>query len=107
MLMIRLQRIGKKHDPSYRIALIDSRRATKSGAFLENLGSYNPQKGKPAIKAEAILARVKQGARLSPTVSNLLVKQGVLNAKKIDVLRHNRIKAKKEKKGSAKPVEAA
>lgn len=38
---IRLARIGKKHAPVYRIVAIDSRKK-RDGAFLEDLGTYNP-----------------------------------------------------------------
>lgn len=38
---IRLSRIGKKNAPQYRIVAVDSRRK-RDGAFLENLGTYNP-----------------------------------------------------------------
>lgn len=39
---IRFARIGKKHAPIYRIVAIDSRKK-RDGAFLENLGTYNPK----------------------------------------------------------------
>ncbi len=105
--MIRLQRIGKKHDPSYRVALIDSRKSTKSGAFNENLGSYNAQKGEPILKTEKIKEWMGKGAKLSDTVHNLLIKQGVLEGKKRDVLFHDRIKAKNLSKQGRVPVETA
>ncbi|HEY4510245.1 MAG TPA: 30S ribosomal protein S16 [Candidatus Paceibacterota bacterium] len=107
MLTIRLQRIGKKHDPSYRVALIDSRKAPKSGAFLEHLGSYNPQRGKPQLKAERIKEWMGKGAQASETVHNILVREKLIAAKKKDVLHHTRIAKAKEKKGSGKSVEAA
>jgi len=107
MLMIRLQRIGKKHDPSFRVALIDSRKSTKSGAFNENLGSYNAQKGEPILKSDRIKEWIGKGAKVSDTVHNLLIKQGVLEGKKRDVLSHNRIKAKNLSKQGAIPVETA
>jgi len=34
MLKIRLQRIGRKNDPSFRVVLTDSKNSTKSGKFL-------------------------------------------------------------------------
>lgn len=107
MLMIRLQRMGKKHDPSYRVALIDSRRAAKSGGFNENLGSYNPQKGEPALNARRIKEWLAKGAQVSDTVHNLLVKTGVVEGEKRDVLSHDRIKAKLAKRKGSEPVEAA
>ncbi len=41
---IRLARIGKKNLPVYRIVAIDSRKK-RDGAYLENLGTYDPIKG--------------------------------------------------------------
>jgi len=49
MLKIRLQRFGRKHDPTFRVVLTDSRSGPKSGKFLEVLGSYNPRQKKDAI----------------------------------------------------------
>lgn len=77
MLTIRLQRVGKKHQPSYRIVLIDSRRAAKSGSVLEILGSYNPKKKESSLKIEEIKKYLCKGARLSDTVRNLLTKNKI------------------------------
>ena len=41
---IRLARMGKKKAPMYRIVAIDKRNK-RDGAFLENLGTYNPLSG--------------------------------------------------------------
>jgi len=41
MLKIRLQRVGKKHDPSFRVVLTDSARAARSGSVNEVLGFYS------------------------------------------------------------------
>lgn len=74
MLNIRLQRKGKKHDPSYRVVLIDSRRAAKSGSVLEILGSYSPRKGEPQLKVDKIKEWISKGAQVSETVYNLLTR---------------------------------
>lgn len=86
MLKIRLQRVGKKHDPSFRVVLVDSKRAAKSGAFLEILGSYNAQKGKVQLEGAKIKERISKGVQISPTVHNLLVKEKILTGKKINVV---------------------
>jgi len=100
MLKIRLQRVGKKHQPSYRLVLVDSRRATKSGSFLEILGSYNVQKGQVQFKNDKIKEWISKGAQISDTVHNLLIKEKIIEGKKRDILQHNKIKkaVKKEKK---------
>jgi len=82
MLMIRLQRTGKKHQPSYRLVLVDSRRATKSGSFIEILGSYDVRKSQAQFKGEKIKDWIKNGAQISDTVYNLLIKEKVIEGKK-------------------------
>jgi len=87
MLKIRLQRVGKKHDPSFRVVLVDSRRGPQSGNFIEVLGSYDARKGEPVFKdAEKIKKCVLNGAQISGTVNNLLVKTGVIEGKIMDVM---------------------
>jgi small subunit ribosomal protein S16 len=104
MLKIRLQRVGKKHDPSYRVVLTDSRQAAKAGTCIELLGNYNPQRGEPVLKGDRIKEWISKGAQTSDTVNNLLVKHGVIEGKKRDVLHHTKIAAKRAKK--APKVEA-
>ena len=86
MLKIRLQRIGRKNDPSFRAVLTDSKNSTKSGKFLEIVGTYNPKEGKANFKADRILYWVSKGAKLSDTMHNFLVHQKVIEGKKINVL---------------------
>lgn len=106
MLMIRLQRVGKKHDPSFRIVATDSRNAPQSGRFKEILGNYNPQKGEPQLKAEKIKHWISKGAQISDTVFNLLVSAKIIEGKKKDVLHHKRIEKKKTKHKKEEPVKA-
>lgn len=84
--MVRLQRVGRKNDPSFRVVLTDSKNSTKSGRFLEVLGSYNARFGKPEIKADRVKYWVSVGAKVSPTVHNLLINEKVTSGKKINVL---------------------
>jgi small subunit ribosomal protein S16 len=82
MLNIRLSRVGRKNDPSFRVVLIDSKRAPKSGAFLEILGSYDPRKKRVQLDNERIKHWISVGAQPSDTVHNLLVNASVINAPK-------------------------
>lgn len=97
MLKIRLQRIGKKHEPRYRLVLVDSRRSTKSGSFLEVLGFYDAPKGQAQFKNERIKELLSKGAQASDTAHNFFIKSGIIPGKKIDVLHHAKIKTKLEK----------
>ena len=78
MLKIRLQRAGRSRDPSFRLILTDSRKAPKSGSYLELLGSYDARKGKPQFKAERIKHWIGKGAKTSETVNNLLTKEKII-----------------------------
>ncbi len=83
MLMIRLQRVGRKNDPSFRIVITDSKNGPKSGKFLEVVGAYDARKGQPQIKADRIKYWLSVGAQVSDTVHNLLVKNKVIEGKTI------------------------
>jgi small subunit ribosomal protein S16 len=86
MLKIRLQRIGRKNDPSFRAVLTDSKNSTKSGKFLEILGTYNPKAGEVKFENERIKNLIATGAQLSDTIHNFLVHQKVIEGKKKNVL---------------------
>jgi len=103
MLKIRLQRVGRKHDPSFRIVLTDRRNATKSGKFLEVLGSYNARAGSLAMKADRIKYWIGVGSQPSDTVHNLLISEKVVEGKKINVL-PKKSPVKKEEKVEEKPA---
>lgn len=85
MLKIRLQRVGRVHEPSFRLVLTDSKNSSKSGRFKEILGSYDPRKSTDSLDADRIKYWISQGASPTDTVHNLLVKHKIINAKKINV----------------------
>lgn len=87
MLKIRLQRVGRKHEPAFRLVLTDSKNSTKSGKFLEILGNFDARKGEQsAFKGDRILHWVSKGAQTSDTVHNLLVTKKLIPGKKINKL---------------------
>lgn len=90
MLKIRLQRIGRKNDPAFRVVLTDSKNSTKSGRFLELLGTYNPKiaekKDRTIFANDRIKYWMGKGAQLSDTMHNFLVHQKVIDGKKVNVL---------------------
>ena len=85
MLKIRLQRVGRVHQPAFRLVLTDSQNSTKSGRFKEILGSYDPRKTTEALKADRVKYWLSKGALPTPSVNNLLVKKGVIRGKKVHV----------------------
>lgn len=82
MLVIRLTRIGKKNQPSYRVVLTEKTNPVR-GKFIEILGSYNPREKTKALKAERIQYWISKGAQTSPTVHNLLVNEKIINGPKV------------------------
>lgn len=72
---IRLRRIGRKKQPSYRVVVTDSA-APRDGAYLETVGFYNPR-SQPAelrMDLERVDAWLGQGAGMSDTVASLIRK---------------------------------
>lgn len=86
MLNIRLQRVGRKNDPSFRVIVADSKLKPKTGNFLEILGSYNARRGAPVINVERAKHWLSVGAKASGTVHNILVDLKAVSGKKINVL---------------------
>jgi small subunit ribosomal protein S16 len=110
MLIIRLQRVGRVHEPSFRIVLTDSKFGPKSGKSVEVLGSYDARKGKGTnhVDGEKVKYWISKGAQVSDTVHNYLVSEKILTGKKINVLPKNKIiNAKKVKEDAAKAEAAA
>jgi small subunit ribosomal protein S16 len=87
MLKIRLQRTGRKNEPTFRLVLTDSKNSAKSGRFLEVLGNFDSRKGEKAeFKGERISHWMSVGAQVSDTVHNLLVDKKLVSGKKINKL---------------------
>lgn len=80
MVRIRLRRIGKKKQPSYRVVISDAR-APREGAFIEAIGRYNPRTEPSEVEIDAERARawLSQGAQPSQAVVKLLKIAGVLD----------------------------
>ncbi len=85
--MVRLQRVGRKHEPVFRLVLTDSKNSPKSGKFLDILGSYDARRGdKSEFNAEKIKNWMAKGAKVSDTVHNLLIDKKIITGKKINNL---------------------
>jgi len=86
MLKIRLARIGRKNDPSYRVVVTEHTRGPKSGNHVEVLGNYNPKVDNVTLNGERIKHWISKGAQVSDTVHNILIGQGIIEGKKVNVL---------------------
>lgn len=102
--MIRLQRVGRVNVPTFRVVLTDSKNSTKSGRYLEVLGSYDPVNDVKEIKADRVKHWMSHGAKLSDTVHNWLIDKKVIPGKKVNALPK---KKPIKKEGEAKAEGAA
>ena len=73
MLAIRLMRTGAKKRPSYRI-VVKEKQSKRDGAYLENLGTYNPTRDPAEIKlkADRVQYWIAKGAQPTDTVRRLI-----------------------------------
>jgi small subunit ribosomal protein S16 len=98
MLAIRFTRVGKTKKPSYRV-IVSEKSKDPWGNYLELLGNYNPHTKEAQLKIERIQHWLKNGAQASPSVFNLLLKQGVVTGKKKKAVKISaKRKAKLDKK---------
>jgi small subunit ribosomal protein S16 len=83
MLVIRLTRVGKKKQPSYRIVVQDKHK-DPWGKAIDIVGHYNPRSTPKTIvlKTDRIKEWISKGAQPSPTVNNLLVDAKIVTSEK-------------------------
>ncbi len=75
---IRLMRVGKKKQPSYRVVVADER-SPRGGRFIEIIGQYDPRQ-EPThfeIDSEKALTWLQQGAQPTEKVQRLLADNGL------------------------------
>jgi small subunit ribosomal protein S16 len=78
VLKIRLSRVGKKKQPSYRVVIADAR-APRDGAVVEVIGHYNPLTEPATVVIDGDKARewLMKGAQPTERVARLLAAQGI------------------------------
>jgi len=104
--MIRLSRLGKRKQPSYRL-IISEKHKDPWGDYLELLGNYNPRSKELNIKEERIKYWLSKGAQCSNTVYNLLIKNGLISdSKKKKVVKITKKRKTKKEAEVAKSVAA-
>ena len=77
-VVLRLKRMGTKKKAFYRIVATEKTNP-RDGRFIEEIGYYDPKKNPPVIKVEKerALYWLKNGAKPSATVKDLIRKQGI------------------------------
>lgn len=77
MLAIRLQRLGRKAYPVYRVAVQEAQRHPSSGRVVAYVGNYNPHTKEANINVELAQKYLDNGAQPTPRVVKLLKTAGV------------------------------
>jgi small subunit ribosomal protein S16 len=103
MVKIRLSRVGKKKQPSYRLVVADVK-SPRDGDFIEIIGHYNPRTEPATIVIDEEKARkwLSRGAQPTERVSILLGKAGITEMPKINFSKPPK---KEEEKSEVKPVQ--
>ena len=75
---LRLMRMGKKKQPTYRIVAADAR-SPRDGRFIEIVGRYNPQTNPSTIELDAdkVKSWLAKGAQPSDPVAKLIKAAGI------------------------------
>ena len=77
MLAIRMQRLGRKGHPTYRVVVQDVRQTPTSGKYVAMLGSYDPHTKTSTLVKEKAEFYLTNGAQPSERVVNLFKAEGV------------------------------
>lgn len=93
MLKIRLKRIGKKHQPVYRIVVTEHTQSV-SGEYVEKIGLYDPFTKKIDLDQTKAKDWMDKGAKPTNTVAKLLEKSGLKH--KLVVIKKFAAKSKKQ-----------
>ena len=104
--MIRFQRIGRRNDPAFRIAVLEKTAGPKAGKFVDLVGTYSPKTKESTLKPELIKEWVAKGAQISPSVMNLLIAKGVYDGPKIQVISKKNLEKNKPAEAAPEPEAA-
>ena len=108
MLMIKLSKVGKTNKKMFRL-IISEKGRDPFGNVLEILGAYNPYSKELQVKDARVNYWLEKGAKMTPTVNNLLVEKKIVPGKKVTASKKGTPKAGEtptEAKPEAAPVEA-
>ncbi len=86
MLKIRLQRIGRRNEPHFRVVVAEHTTGVKSNKFVEKVGTFNPKSKQTQLNAERIKYWLSVGAKPTDRVHNMLVKASIVSGSTVNVL---------------------
>jgi small subunit ribosomal protein S16 len=80
MVKLRLMRMGKTKQPTYRVVAADSR-SPRDGRFIEIVGNYNPRSEPSVVNIdnEKAVAWLRKGAQPTEAVAKLLKISGAMD----------------------------
>lgn len=115
MLVVRMQRTGRKGHAQFRVVVQDSRRTPTSGRVVALLGSYDPHAKTAVINKELAEKFVSNGAQPTPRVAALLKAEGVKlpdwvkmpTPKKVAIKNPEKLRRNQPKEEAATEAEAA
>jgi small subunit ribosomal protein S16 len=109
VVRIRLQRLGRRNRPFYRISVMDER-VKRDGRLIEELGWYDPVSKDESKQLHLNDDRAKfwigQGAKPSETLMDIFAKRNLVDAEAWNKRRAWRVKAKQANKPAAEPAKA-
>ncbi len=105
MLVIRLRRIGRKHDPHYRV-VVTEHTAPVQGKFIAEIGHHHPKSKETVIDQALFMEWLGKGAKPSNTVAKLAERQGMKH-KQIVVKQYQGKPKKKAQEAAAQTEEKA
>ncbi len=108
MLVIRMQRVGRKGHAQFRVVVQDSRRTPTSGKLVATLGHHNPHTKETVVNKEKAQFYLDHGAQPTSRVALLLKGEGVKLPKwvKIDTSKQRAVR-NADKRRSTRPAEEA
>jgi small subunit ribosomal protein S16 len=77
MLVIRMQRTGRKGHAMFRVVVQDSRRTPTSGKIVAQLGSYDPHAKTLILKKDKVEFYLEHGAQPSDRAARLIAGEGI------------------------------
>lgn len=107
MLAIRMQRVGRKGHPEYRVVVQDARLTPTSGRIVARVGHFNPHSKAVTLDKEKVEYYLGNGARPSPRVVRLLQTEKVKLPEWVELPKNDKKRAIKnsEKLRRNRPVE--
>lgn len=106
MLVIRMQRTGRKGHAQFRVVVQDSRRTPTSGRIVASLGNFNPHSKETNLNKEKASFYLEHGAQPSDRVARLMQAEGVTLPKWVTLVANKERTVKNaDKRRSTRPAE--